>query len=34
MQKQNQTQKDYVLSLESDKWLFYADVLVDKAQVV
>ena len=26
--------KDYILSLESDKWLFYADVLVDKAHVV
>ncbi|MCK4476422.1 MAG: argininosuccinate lyase, partial [Methanophagales archaeon] len=36
MQKQNktQTQKDYILSLEADKWLFYADVLVDKAHVV
>jgi argininosuccinate lyase len=29
-----QTRKDYILSLEADKWLFHADVLVDKAHVV
>ena len=34
MEKQNQIQKDYIMSLESDKWLFYADILVDKAHVV
>ena len=34
MQKQNKAQEDYILSLEADRWLFYADVLVDKAHVV
>ncbi|RJS82611.1 argininosuccinate lyase [Methanophagales archaeon] len=34
MQKQNKTQKDYIMSLEADRWLFHADVLVDKAHVV
>ncbi len=29
-----QTRKDYILSLEADKWLFQADMLVDKAHVV
>ncbi|MBE0516355.1 MAG: argininosuccinate lyase [Methanophagales archaeon] len=27
-------QKDYILSLEADRWLFHADILVDKAHVV
>ncbi|MGB2842711.1 MAG: argininosuccinate lyase [Halobacteriota archaeon] len=27
-------QKDYILSLDADRWLFHADVLVDKAHVV
>jgi argininosuccinate lyase len=27
-------EKDFILSLESDRWLFYADLLVDKAHVV
>jgi len=27
-------QKGYILSLESDAWLFHADLLVDKAHVV
>jgi argininosuccinate lyase len=26
--------KDYILSLEADRWLFHADILVDKAHVV
>ena len=34
MEEQNKTRTDYILSLESDKWLFYADVLVDEAHVV
>ncbi len=34
MQKQNQSKKDYILSLDADRWLFHADVLVDKAHVV
>jgi argininosuccinate lyase len=34
MQKQNKTTKNYILSLDADRWLFYADVLVDKAHVV
>jgi len=25
---------DYILSIDSDRWLFHADVLVDKAHVV
>jgi argininosuccinate lyase len=32
--KMEKRDKDFILSLESDKWLFYADVLVDKAHVV
>ena len=27
-------EKDFIQSLESDRWLFYADLLVDKAHVV
>ncbi len=34
MQKQNKPLKNYILSLDADKWLFHADVLVDKAHVV
>ncbi len=34
MQKQNKTTKNYILSLDADRWLFHADVLVDKAHVV
>jgi len=33
-QTQNKMQKDYILSLEADRWLFHADILVDKAHVV
>jgi argininosuccinate lyase len=28
------TRKDYILSLDADRWLFHADMLVDKAHVV
>lgn len=34
VQKQNKPRNDYILSLDADKWLFHADVLVDKAHVV
>jgi argininosuccinate lyase len=34
MQKQSKPRNDYILSLDADKWLFHADVLVDKAHVV
>jgi argininosuccinate lyase len=29
-----QKEKEYILSLDSDKWIFHADILVDKAHVV
>ncbi|MHC1610014.1 MAG: argininosuccinate lyase [Candidatus Methanospirareceae archaeon] len=29
-----QMEKDYILSLEADRWLFYPDILVDRAHVV
>ena len=32
--KMEKREKDFIQSLESDRWLFYADLLVDKAHVV